>query len=102
MGGQGEDDPVSRVVGTLAGFSDGLENIKHVIGEAAASREKPATLADETVKRLEEIIEGLRAVPVNVEIKVVPVQDSGSPIEADSEELPVAVDSKVKQGEEKT
>ncbi len=100
MGGQGENDPVSRVVGTLAGFSEGLEKIEQVIGRAATSHEKPATLADATVKRLEEIIGDLRAVPVNVEIKVVPVQESGEPVERKDVNLPVEVDSEVTQGEE--
>ncbi|MEM1441750.1 MAG: ATP-binding protein, partial [Verrucomicrobiota bacterium] len=99
MGGQGENDPVSRVVGTLAGFSEGLEKIEKIIGTAAASREAPATLADETVKRLEGIIEGLRAVPVNVEIKVVPVQESGKPLTGSNDSLPVEVDTEVVQGD---
>lgn len=99
MGGQGENDPVSRVVGTLAGFSDGLHKIETVIEKAALNQERPATLADDTVKRIEEIIGGLRAVPVNVEIKVVPIQESGKPIDVPVDDLPVAVDSEVKQGE---
>ena len=97
MGGQGEDDPVSRVVGTLAGFSDGLHRIESVIETAAEKSSQPATLADDTVKRMEEIISGLRAVPVNVEIKVVPVQESGDPIDVPPEDLPVEVQQAIEQ-----
>lgn len=93
-GGAGQDDPMGRITGQLNAFNVGLERI----GEAVA---KP-TLSDETVRRLAEIIEGLRAVPVNVEIKVMPVEDAGSP-KAESheanleQELPVVVESKVEQ-----
>ncbi|MBL9150985.1 MAG: DNA repair ATPase [Verrucomicrobiales bacterium] len=76
MGAQaGENDPVGRVIGTLAGFSEGLGRIEGVLTRAAQHREKPATLADVTVEKLERIIADLRAVPVNVEIKVVPVRE---------------------------
>ena len=100
MGGQGENDPVSRVVGTLAGFSDGLSKIEDVIGSAAEQYRQPQTLGDQTIGKLEEIIGSLRAVPVNVEIKVVPVQESGEPLpekEAEAVELPVDVNSVVEQ-----
>ncbi len=68
MGGSGENDPVSRVVGTLASIQETLSN-------AAAHQMQPATLADVTVEKLAGIIDKLRAVPVDVEIKVVPVHD---------------------------
>ena len=101
MGGAGENDPVSRVVGTLAGFGDGLSRIESVIADAAAESAKPATLADDAVAKMEKIISELRAVPVNVEIKVVPVQESGEPVEEpDKKKLPVDVEGKVEQGEE--
>jgi hypothetical protein len=77
MGGRGDNDPVSRVVGTLATFSEGLERIEGVLGKAVDHQVKPATLADVTVDKLEKLIAGLRAVPVAVEIKVVPVQEGG-------------------------
>ena len=98
MGGQGENDPVSRVVGTLAGFGDGLSRIESVIAEAAAENAKPATLADDAVAKMEKIISDLRAVPVNVEIKVVPVQESGEALDVAEEDLPVKVDGEVEQG----
>jgi hypothetical protein len=82
MGGRGEDDPVSRVVGTLAGFSEGLGKIENIIAKTAANYEKPATLADVTVEKLERIIANLRAVPVEVEIKVVPVHEGDEPAPA--------------------
>jgi hypothetical protein len=44
-----------------------------------------------TIEKLRTIIEGLRAVPVNVEIKVQPVEKQ------DEGELPVDVESAVKQ-----
>ncbi len=99
MGGAGENDPVSRVVGSLTGFSEGLHRIETVLSSANENQQKPATLADTTVARIEEMISGIRAVPVNVEIKVVPVQEDGTPIEDSSEKLPVEVDTKVEQGE---
>ena len=97
MGGSGENDPVSRVVGTLAGFGDGLSKIETVIAQAAAENAKPATLADDAVAKMEKIISELRAVPVNVEIKVVPVQESGEALDVAEEDLPVAVESAVEQ-----
>ncbi|MDA7922705.1 hypothetical protein N9B73_13230, partial [Verrucomicrobiales bacterium] len=97
MGGAGENDPVSRVVGTLAGFSDGLHRIETVIESASERNAQPATLADDAIGKLEKIINELRAVPVNVEIKVVPVQENGDPIDVPAESLPVAVESKVEQ-----
>ncbi|MCB1088407.1 MAG: ATP-binding protein, partial [Verrucomicrobiae bacterium] len=93
MGGRGDDDPVNRVVGTLAGFSDGLGRIEGVLSKAAAHQAQPATLADVTVEKLEQMIAALRAVPVNVEIKVVPVRegDEEGAAEASSEvEKPTA------------
>ena len=73
MGGGGEDDPVSRVVGTIGGLSAGIDRIEDVLSKAAEHQARPATLADVTVEKLETLIGDLRAVPVNVEIKVVPV-----------------------------
>ena len=58
---------------------------------------RPATLADDAVAKMEKIISDLRAVPVNVEIKVVPVQESGEPIDMPAEELPVRVNPVVDQ-----
>ena len=64
------------------------------IGEAVAN----PTLSGATVERLSQIIEGLRAVPVNVEIKVVPVQESGAPSPVSPDELPVDFETRVEQG----
>ncbi len=93
-GGAGQDDPVGRITGQLNAFNAGLERI----GEAVAN----PTLSEATVERLSQIIEGLRAVPVNVEIKVVPVQEGGSapakPVEPSHDDLPVAFGTKVEQG----
>lgn len=75
MGGRGDDDPVSRVVGTIGGLSAGIDRIEGVLARAAEQQAAPATLADVTVEKLETIIGDLRAVPVNVEIKVVPVRE---------------------------
>ena len=75
MGGSGENDPVSRVVGTLASIHETLSN-------AAAHQMQPATLADVTVEKLAGIIDKLRAVPVEVEIKVVPVHEGEEEVDA--------------------
>lgn len=99
MGGAGENDPVSRVVGSLAGFSEGLHRIETVLATAGEQQQKPATLADATVARLGEMIAGLRAVPVQVEIKVVPVQEDGTPSREPVESLPVEVAATVAQGD---
>jgi hypothetical protein len=65
-GGAGENDPINRITGHLSAFTVGLEKIEQAMS-------KP-TLSDVTIERLQKIIEGLRAVPVNVEIKVQPVE----------------------------
>jgi hypothetical protein len=85
---------MGRITGQLNAFNVGLERI----GDAVA---KP-TLSEVTMERLAAIIDGLRAVPVNVEIKVVPVEDSGGKSEVrnpnlEEEEMPVVVESKVEQ-----
>ena len=78
-GGAGENDPINRITGHMSAFTVGLEKIEQAVS-------KP-TLSDVTIERLQKIIEGLRAVPVNVEIKVQPVerQEEGAlPVEAKS------------------
>lgn len=115
MGGRDDNDPVTRVVGTLAGFSEGLGRIEGVLSKAAADQARPATLADVTVEKLERLIGELRAVPVNVEIKVVPVhegEEAAEPAAAKKKSakakrvsgkaanLPVDVESSVEQGGE--
>ena len=81
MGGAGENDPVARVVAQMTQFNDGLEAIRNGITAAGQSYAQPQTLADQTVQQLRQLIEGLRAVPVQVDIKVVPVQDEKGSIE---------------------
>ncbi len=65
-GGTGENDPINRITGHMNAFTLGLEKIEQAVS-------KP-TLSDVTIERLQRIIEGLRAVPVNVEIRVQPVE----------------------------
>lgn len=82
LGGAGENDPVARVVAQLSEFNTGLGAIKDGIAKAGSDYAKPQTLGQDTVAQLQRIIEGLREVPVKVDINVVPVQDDGDgPIE---------------------
>lgn len=81
LGGAGEEDPVGRVVAQLSGFQDGLDAIKAIIAETGREHARPQTLSETTVAHLREIIQGLRAVPVAVDIKVVPVQEQSGPIQ---------------------
>jgi hypothetical protein len=104
LGGAGEEDPVGRVVAQLSGFQDGLDAIKSIIAETGREHAKPQTLSETTVAHLREIIQGLRAVPVEVDIKVVPVQDSGGPIKRlqslnRSEDPPLEFKPEVRQGD---
>jgi len=107
LGGQGENDPVTRITGALATFSEGLSR-------AAAEASQPATLAEVTTERLEKIIAGLRAVPVEVEIKVVPVYEDqkaappapekpatkkGRTFSGKEKQLPVDIETSVEQGD---
>ena len=82
-GGAGENDPINRITGHMSAFTLGLEKIEQAVSQP--------TLSDVTIEKLRTIIEGLRAVPVNVEIKVQPVEKQ------DEGELPVDVESAVKQ-----
>ena len=81
LGAGGESDPVARVVAQLTQFNDGLEAIKDGISKAGQHYAQPQTLTEQTVAQLRQIIEGLRAVPVQVDIKVVPVRDEKGSIE---------------------
>jgi hypothetical protein len=50
---------------------------------------------------MKQIIEGLRAVPVQVEIKVVPVQDESKSIEnIDTNKSPIDIVPSITQGDE--
>ncbi|MDI1314271.1 DNA repair ATPase [Prosthecobacter sp.] len=82
-GGAGENDPINRITGHMNAFTLGLEKIEQAVSQP--------TLSDVTIERLQRIIEGLRAVPVNVEIKVQPVEKeiAGEP--------PVDISSTVEQ-----
>jgi hypothetical protein len=93
-GGAGDNDTVSRVVGQLSAFNVGIERIQEVLAQSLQHRQQPANLADATISKLEEIIANLRAVPVKVDINVQQVQESSS------SELPVDVESKVRQTED--
>ena len=62
-------------------FNDGLEAIQDGISAAGQSYAQPQTLADSTIQQLRQLIEGLRAVPVQVDTKVVPVQDEKVSVE---------------------
>ena len=82
-GGAGENDPINRITGHMNAFTVGLEKIEQAVS-------KP-TLSDVTIERLQRIIEGLRSVPVNVEIRVQPVEKEAPG------EPPVDVSSHVEQ-----
>lgn len=82
-GGGGENDPVSRITGQMTAFTAGLEKIERAVANP--------TLSDLSIERLQKIIESLRAVPVNVEIRV-------QPVEKENAEVPVEVESDVQQG----
>ncbi len=81
-GGAGENDPINRITGHMNAFTIGLEKIEQAVSNP--------TLSELTVERLQKIIEGLRAVPVNVEINVQPVEPQAAgdmPISANLADL---------------
>jgi len=91
--GGGDNDPVTRVVAQLTSINDTIE-------KSATSYAQPQTLNDQTIQQLETIIANLRAVPVEVEIKVVPVEADGeTPRQLpEGKKPPIGVESKTKQG----
>lgn len=96
LGGAGENDPVARVVAQMTQFNDGLEAI-------SLNLSRPPALAEGSIAQLQKIIEGLRAVPVQVDINVVPVQDEGDSIESISKKSnspPIDIVPEVRQGED--
>lgn len=109
LGAGGEDDPVARVVAQLSAFQDGLDRIGGTLASAFTHQKQPATLADQTVDKIETMIAGLRAVPVEVEIKVVPVQEEpgGTTPKKKAKvirdpavgDLPVDIEGEFRQGE---
>jgi hypothetical protein len=102
LGGAGEEDPVGRVVAQLSGFQDGLDAIKSIIAETGREHARPQTLSETTVAQLRDIIAGLRAVPVEVDIKVMPIQDDRGTIQsmAHSEAPPLEFRPEVRQSNE--
>jgi len=95
LGGAGENDPVARVVAQMSQFNDGLEAIQQGLT-------RPQNLADASIQHLQKIIEGLRAVPVKVDINVVPVQDEDETIEGiskSSDKAPLDILPEVSQGD---
>ncbi|MDB2428836.1 DNA repair ATPase [Akkermansiaceae bacterium] len=94
LGGAGENDPVARVVAQMTQFNDGLEAI-------STGLTRPQNLAEASIEQLQKIIEGLRAVPVKVDINVVPVQDEGDSIESIEKRSspPIDIVPEVSQGD---
>ena len=84
-GGAG-DDPMSRITGQLTAFNVGLERIERALSSGSS-------LSDQTVSHLKTLIEGLRAVPVTVDINVLPVERD------DDKSLPVKAESTVRQAD---
>ncbi|MEO5712544.1 MAG: DNA repair ATPase [Luteolibacter sp.] len=82
-GAGGDNDPINRITGHMNAFTVGLEKIEHAVGNS--------TLSQDTLEHLRKIIEGLRAVPVNVEINVQPVEPQ-TPTS-----MPVAITNEVSQ-----
>jgi hypothetical protein len=101
LGGAGEEDPVGRVVAQLSGFQDGLDSIKSVIAESGRDYSRPQTLSETTLAQLREIIGALRSVPVEVDIKVVPVQGENGGIQSMDRSTagPLEFKHEVKQGD---
>jgi len=103
LGGAGENDPVARVVAQMSQFTDGLDAIRAGIHDVGSRYAKPQSLAEATVEQMKQIIEGLRAVPVQVEIKVVPVQDEAKSIEnIDTNKSPIDIVPSISQGDDVT
>ncbi len=94
LGAGGENDPVARVVAQLSGFNDSLESIREGIAKASQDYTKPQSLHSETIQQLEAIISGLRAVPVEVDINVMPVEEAVR----EKGGLPVDIDTDTRQG----
>ncbi|MBK1790086.1 DNA repair ATPase [Persicirhabdus sediminis] len=78
LGGAGDDDPVARVVAQMSQFNDGLSAINGGLQSLGSVFTAPKQLDDPTLAKIESLISGLRSVPVQVDIKVVPVQEQSS------------------------
>jgi hypothetical protein len=100
VGGNGEKDPVTRLVAQLTSINESITN-------ASTSYNKPQSLNQETINQLEKIITGLRAVPVEVDINVMAAEEDGvESIEKASrttkkakKKSPIDIDPEVRQGE---
>lgn len=97
LGGAGEDDPVARVVAQLTQFNSGLSSIGASLSDMGENYTKPQSLSERSIDQLRTIIDGLRAVPVQVDIKVVPVQDEDGAIERVSKSSPIEIQPEVTQ-----
>ncbi|PQJ28610.1 DNA repair ATPase [Rubritalea profundi] len=103
----GDNDPVARIVAQLTQFNDGLDSIKDGIVQASTHYAEPQSLGETTISHLEKIIAGLRAVPVEVDIKIVPVEDVDGDGQNDgkisgiekSKKSPIDIQPEVRQGE---
>lgn len=100
VGGNGEDDPVTRLVAQLTSINESITT-------ASTSYNQPQTLNQETIIQLEKIISGLRAVPVEVDINVMAAEEDGvesiekttKPKKKAKKKLPIDVKSEVRQGD---
>ena len=92
-GGSGETDPVTRLAAQLTAINES-------ISEASNNYVKPQTLNQETISQLQNIISGLRAVPVEVDINLIADQEEGvENIERTKKQPKLGIEPKVKQGD---
>ncbi len=104
LGAGGENDPVARVVAQLSQFNDGLEGIQQGLSSAARDYQQPQTLGETTMAQLKAIIDGLRAVPVKVDINLVPTSgdDADDPAITSMKKTsrpPIEIEPEVSQGD---
>lgn len=98
IGGNGETDPVTRLVAQLTSINDSITN-------ASTTYNKPQTLNAQTISQLEKIISGLRAVPVEVDINLIADQEDGvESMEKTSKKKakkksPIDIEPEVRQGD---
>ncbi len=98
VGGDGESDPVTRLVAQLTSINESITT-------ASDNYNQPQTLHSQTISQLEKIISGLRAVPVEVDINVMAAEEDGvESIEKTGKpgkkKLPIDVDPEIRQGGE--
>ncbi len=94
IGGNGESDPVTRLVAQLTSINDSITT-------AAQGYNKPQSLHSDTISQLEKIIAGLRAVPVEVDINLIADQEDGveSMEKTSKKKSPINIEPEVRQGE---